>query len=698
MVTKNNKDSYKSNNSSIKSLIITKDLKEIKPILNYWLITIPIWAAWGFLIIVVAGDNYRFLSGPPISLPNTVLWIFASGIFINPLFHIIKTDYSEIFLKKEPVILIFLPVLFIISYLTQNPLELCYFTLFICIIYLYIRCVILFSIILPVNSQRGINSKNVGLGFILFFQLGFSFVPILQGMNNSYTYLISLISAILCFYLLYIFHISSSPERKTVQIVAICFISLPVISTIAHSEAYKEWIGCFLVCSAFLLLFRSDTLFKGSNTKWKTVLAFFPFVLSLFISLRHLPLIFLLILVLIIPQSRIKRKIKSHWLIYTVAGLTLLLWVFLGNISDYFKISCSVLFGIDGFYLSGSIWLLGLVGIWFSHNTWKSLIEIIFLNVLFFTACYAVSKYPTQLPIMYFLPFLIVSGMFIRIIPGDKNSPVLELFENIIGLITIIISSLYAASRFFNLTIYGKTFFGFQRHDLVIRFVQNLIFQNSGLFQPSLLIGTTILILVIFIVLVSYKRFYSPVVTGVRNTNTIFIYKPFFFLPLILFLVLSIFLFFFQDTPHNIITKPVLIDSREPCIKVYLTTIKDIKHLAMISYASHSVSCSQGTLLAEMCLEKNGKNLESYPIRAGEETAEWAAERPDIIKQIKHKPAVLWNQYLEIYDDTFYPRNIYIWEKNLDKPESPDMISVCINKNESEKNGFNLTIESLKVW
>jgi len=80
------------------------------------------------------------------------------------------------------------------------------------------------------------------------------------------------------------------------------------------------------------------------------------------------------------------------------------------------------------------------------------------------------------------------------------------------------------------------------------------------------------------------------------------------------------------------------------------------------------------------------------------ETAEWAVGRPDLSTSMRHKPADVWNQFVEFYKEIPYPRNSYSWTIKFPCIIPVDTISVCLNTMETEKTGINLNIEVIRAW
>ncbi len=72
---------------------------------------------------------------------------------------------------------------------------------------------------------------------------------------------------------------------------------------------------------------------------------------------------------------------------------------------------------------------------------------------------------------------------------------------------------------------------------------------------------------------------------------------------------------------------------------------REIQGLALVSLTGCSVGLEQGAEVAEVNLRESGGDTISIPIRAGVETAEWAAGCADVAPAMRHRPAEIYSRF-----------------------------------------------------
>jgi hypothetical protein len=92
----------------------------------------------------------------------------------------------------------------------------------------------------------------------------------------------------------------------------------------------------------------------------------------------------------------------------------------------------------------------------------------------------------------------------------------------------------------------------------------------------------------------------------------------------------------------------------QPLVTVYADTLEKfrtyrapatpVRTLRMLGALAEAVQVPQGATVAEVLVESGGR-VSAFPLRAGIEVSEWAADRPDVTPQLRHSvvaPAVAW--------------------------------------------------------
>jgi hypothetical protein len=97
-----------------------------------------------------------------------------------------------------------------------------------------------------------------------------------------------------------------------------------------------------------------------------------------------------------------------------------------------------------------------------------------------------------------------------------------------------------------------------------------------------------------------------------------------------------------------------------------------LSKLTIYSFLSYSESISQGSVVACIRLTKQDGSVETIPIRAGIETAEWAIDRPGI--NFLHRKAQVAKSW-DVQDQGF-KKNVYFFEWDL--KESPGIVTIAL--------------------
>lgn len=100
-------------------------------------------------------------------------------------------------------------------------------------------------------------------------------------------------------------------------------------------------------------------------------------------------------------------------------------------------------------------------------------------------------------------------------------------------------------------------------------------------------------------------------------------------------------------TGTPLVTEPVVLRAEETRWTGTVSTAGGVRTVVVDSYLTYATKLPAGTPVARVTLEKDGRELATWMLRAGRDTGEWAARRPDIAADPAFTPAPGWIAWVE---------------------------------------------------
>lgn len=100
-------------------------------------------------------------------------------------------------------------------------------------------------------------------------------------------------------------------------------------------------------------------------------------------------------------------------------------------------------------------------------------------------------------------------------------------------------------------------------------------------------------------------------------------------------------------TGTPLVTEPVVLRAEETRWTGTVPTARGVRTVVVDSYLTYATKLPAGAPVARVTLEKDGRELAAWTLRAGRDTGEWAARRPDIAADPAFTPAPGWIAWVQ---------------------------------------------------
>lgn len=100
-------------------------------------------------------------------------------------------------------------------------------------------------------------------------------------------------------------------------------------------------------------------------------------------------------------------------------------------------------------------------------------------------------------------------------------------------------------------------------------------------------------------------------------------------------------------TGTPLVTEPVVLRAEETKWTAAVPTAHAVHTVVVDSYLTYATKLPTGNPVARVTLERDGRELAAWTLRAGRDTGEWAAQRPDIAADPAFTPAPGWISWVQ---------------------------------------------------